>query len=332
MSNDRESSAAGTDSRAPMLEESEYESWKIKMRRYLRGKPNGRQIWDSVINGPAPVDQAESMLSQGLPRLTEQRKKEELYDEYERFCAIGNEPIHDYFVRFHKLINDLKITKLTFEAHQQNTKLLLNLLRGKPLVMFHVQVHPEPIAMPRRLRNLQRRLFAIIAEEKAMLQDSAKNLNAQRTTQYFKDMVMLSEARDRGVQLDAEAEAFLAGMECTEPLDGPLAITTTTAFQVEHEDGYDSDVDDGPHANVAFMVNLSATDKQRTSSSQPQEVHNSGYDLEENVVSYDAYLAEADLINETPIIPPVEEVVAPLPDQHSESLTDLQFNERFAML
>nr|GEW38163.1 hypothetical protein [Tanacetum cinerariifolium] len=69
-----------------------------------------------------------------------------------------------------------------------------------------------------------------------------------------------------------------------------------------------------------------------TSSSQPQEVHNSGYDLEENVVSYDAYLAEADLINETPFIPPVEEVVAPLPDQHSESLTDLQFNERFAML
>nr|GEV59725.1 hypothetical protein [Tanacetum cinerariifolium] len=104
------------------------------------------------------------------------------------------------------------------------------------------------------------------------------------------------------------------------------------AFQVEHEDGYDSDVDDGPHANVAFMANLSATDEQGTSSSQPQEVHNSGYDLEENIVSYDAYLAEADLINETPIIPPVEEVVAPLPDQHSESLTDLQFNERFAML
>ena len=188
MSNDRESSAAGTDSRAPMLEESEYESWKIRMRRYLRGKPNGRDIWDSIENGPAPIPtvavpatdtieastrlksrdeytdaeaarehadyQAESMLSQGLPRhifntlnqaesakemwdniellmkgsgLTEQRKKEELYDEYERFRAIGNEPIHDYFVRFHKLINDLKITKLTFEAHQQNTKFLNNL-------------------------------------------------------------------------------------------------------------------------------------------------------------------------------------------------------------
>nr|GFD35322.1 hypothetical protein [Tanacetum cinerariifolium] len=36
---------------------------------------------------------------------------------------------------------------------------------------------------------------------------------------------------------------------------------------VEHEDGYDSDVDDGPHANVVFMANLSATDEQGTSSS-----------------------------------------------------------------
>nr|GFD44943.1 hypothetical protein [Tanacetum cinerariifolium] len=35
-----------------------------------------------------------------------------------------------------------------------------------------------------------------------------------------------------------------------------------TAFQVEHKDGYESDVDDGPHANVAFMANLSATYEQ----------------------------------------------------------------------
>nr|GFC95478.1 hypothetical protein [Tanacetum cinerariifolium] len=103
-----------------------------------------------------------------------------------------------------------------------------------------------------------------------------------KDTKYFKDMVMLSEARDRGVHLDAEAEAFLAGMECTEPLDGPLAITTTTAFKVEHKDIYDLDVDDGPHANVAFMANLSATDEQGTSSSQPQEIANENRELGED--------------------------------------------------
>nr|GFB46282.1 hypothetical protein [Tanacetum cinerariifolium] len=52
---------------------------------------------------------------------------EELFDEYERFRAIGNEPIHDYFVRFHKLINDMKITQLDIPVHQMNTKFVNNL-------------------------------------------------------------------------------------------------------------------------------------------------------------------------------------------------------------
>ncbi|GJS01246.1 retrovirus-related pol polyprotein from transposon TNT 1-94 [Tanacetum coccineum] len=39
----------------------------------------------------------------------------------------------------------------------------------------------------------------------------------------------------------------------------PLAITTTTAFEVSHEDAYDSDVDEAPHAAAAFMANLTGT-------------------------------------------------------------------------
>ena len=31
-------------------------------------------------------------------------------------------------------------------------------------------------------------------------------------------------------------------------------------FQVDHEDAFDSDVDEGPHAAVAFMANLSSAD------------------------------------------------------------------------
>nr|GEX92431.1 cytosolic enolase 3 [Tanacetum cinerariifolium] len=48
-------------------------------------------------------------------------------NEYERFRAIGNESIHDYFIRFHKLINDMKITQLDIPAHQMNTKFVNNL-------------------------------------------------------------------------------------------------------------------------------------------------------------------------------------------------------------
>nr|GEX04583.1 hypothetical protein [Tanacetum cinerariifolium] len=39
----------------------------------------------------------------------------------------------------------------------------------------------------------------------------------------------------------------------------PLAITTTTTFEVSHKDAYDSNVDEGPHAVVIFMANLKQT-------------------------------------------------------------------------
>ncbi|GJY06783.1 hypothetical protein Tco_0373837 [Tanacetum coccineum] len=157
MATNEETNAAGTDTRPPMLVESDYDSWKIRIHRYIRGKPNGKQIWKSIQNGPTPhpmitdppptdsaavpaprkkLDsefseeenklemadtQAEIILSQGLPRhifnnlnqtstakeiwdnvemlmqgsgRTIQQRKEDLFDEYERFRAIGNES-HD---------------------------------------------------------------------------------------------------------------------------------------------------------------------------------------------------------------------------------------------
>ncbi|GJU89555.1 hypothetical protein Tco_1301978 [Tanacetum coccineum] len=193
MASNEETNAAGTDTRPPMLVESDYDSWKIRIHRYIRGKPNGKQIWKSIQNGPTPhpmitdppptdsaavpaprekLDsefseeenklemadtQAEIILSQGLPRhifnnlnqtstakeiwdnvemlmqgsgRTIQQRKEDLFDEYERFRAIGNESIHDYFVRFHKLVNDMKITQLNIPTHQMNTKFIYTHLKA----------------------------------------------------------------------------------------------------------------------------------------------------------------------------------------------------------
>ncbi|GKD14810.1 hypothetical protein Tco_1199217 [Tanacetum coccineum] len=78
-------------------------------------------------------------------------------------------------------------------------------------------------------------------------------------SQYFKDKALLMEAKEKGDVLDAEAEAFLTDVECTAPYDQPQALTTTNMFQANHEDAYDSDVDEGPNAAVAFMANLSST-------------------------------------------------------------------------
>ncbi|GJS60217.1 hypothetical protein Tco_0655001 [Tanacetum coccineum] len=286
MATNEETNAAGTDTRPPMLVEDDYDSWKIRIQRYIRGKPNGKLIWKSIQNGPTPhpmvtdppptgstivpgprkkLDsefndeenklemadtQAEIILSQGLPRhifnilnqtstakeiwdnvemlmqgsgRTLQQRKEDLFDEYERFRAIGNESIHDYFVRFHKLVNDMKITQLEIPTHQMNTKFVNNL----------------PAYWEERL-----------------------------------------PAQEKGDLLDAEAKAFLADVECTAPYDQPQALTTTNMFQANHEDAYDSDVDEGPNAAVAFMANLSSTS---ATNNQVNEVHSNDNQIFDNV-------------------------------------------------
>ncbi|GKD13859.1 hypothetical protein Tco_1198266, partial [Tanacetum coccineum] len=44
-----DSSAAGTDNRPPMLEENNYESWKICIERYIKGKTH-ENAYDSDVD------------------------------------------------------------------------------------------------------------------------------------------------------------------------------------------------------------------------------------------------------------------------------------------
>ncbi|GJZ13340.1 hypothetical protein Tco_0548570 [Tanacetum coccineum] len=483
-----DSSAAGTDNRPPMLEENDYESWKIRIERYIKGKTHGKLIWKSIINGPSPHPQitdpvpdnspagtvmqprnktdeefdaadtlkeqcdiqASNILSQGLPRRifntlnqnesakeiwdslalimkgagqTIDRRKEDLFDEYERFRAKGNEPIYDYFVRFHKLINDMKVTKLVIPTHQMNTKFVNNLpsywskyvtnvknAKDMSTVSYvdlftHLRSYEEhamktlrkqeqsssvadPLAYLAKTTlqqvpthsttNSPSQLTPVLASTSssptqshdaamlAMMQQianllsgfqkqfpptnnhlrSSSNTRSQATVHdgqittetvqrrapeghvarqckepklpkdslWHQDKAMLLQAKEKGAVLDAEAEAFLADVECTIPLAEPLALSTTNMFQVNHEDASDSDVDDEPNAAAAFMANLSSSSSQinevRTfndtifktvsHSLSPKVPHDEHLDsdddevLKDYTIPYDQYLATKD--------------------------------------
>ncbi|GJZ75655.1 reverse transcriptase domain-containing protein [Tanacetum coccineum] len=359
MATNEETNAAGTDTRPPMLVESDYDSWKIRIHssslpNYLQPTSNqtstAKEIWDNV-----------EMLMQGSGRTIQQRK-EDLFDEYERFRAIGNESIHDYFVRFHKLVNDMKITQLNIPTHQMNTKFVNNLpaywgkyvtnvkqnmdISTTPYVQIYTHLKayephakktlkkqeqstsivdplayvahtttapvlpspstssPQPTAQSpndalmatmTQIANLlsgfqkqfpptnnqlrtssnfyatrSKKVICYNCRGEGHVARQCKEPKRKMDSQYFKDKALLMEAKEKGDVLDAEAEAFLADVECTAPYDQPQALTTTNMFQANHEDAYDSDVDEGPNAAVAFMANLSSTSNQQ---SIPNEVH-----------------------------------------------------------
>ncbi|GJX85248.1 retrovirus-related pol polyprotein from transposon TNT 1-94 [Tanacetum coccineum] len=424
MGSNEETNAAGTDTRPPMLVESDYDSWKIRIHRYIRGKPNGKLIWKSIQNGPtphpmitdppptdsavvpAPRKKLDSEFSEEENKLemadTQAEiilsRKEDLFDEYERFRAIGNESIHDYFVRFHKLVNDMKITQLNIPTHQMNTKFVNNLpaywgkyvtnvkqnmdISTTPYVQIYTHLKayephakktlkkqeqstsivdplayvahttsapalsspstpsPQPTAQSpndalmatmTQIANLlsgfqkqfpptnnqlrtssNSRTHATVHDGHIVtepVQRKAPGNNGNTGTrgkkvicyncrgeghvarqckepkrkmdsQYFKDKALLMEAKEKGDVLDAEAEAFLADVECTAPYDQPKALTTTNMFQANHEDAYDSDVDEGPNAAVAFMANLSSTS---ATNNPVNEVHSNDNQIFDNV-------------------------------------------------
>ncbi|GJU10142.1 hypothetical protein Tco_1132538 [Tanacetum coccineum] len=81
MSTDKESSVAGTDNRPPMLVESDYESWKIRIERYIR---LGKLIWRSIQNGPTPHPQITVTEGQGEDAVQVTRdKRDEEFTEIE---------------------------------------------------------------------------------------------------------------------------------------------------------------------------------------------------------------------------------------------------------
>ncbi|GJS64046.1 retrovirus-related pol polyprotein from transposon TNT 1-94 [Tanacetum coccineum] len=77
---------------------------------------DAKDIWDNV-----------KMLLEGS-ELTKEDRESQLYDEFEPFRQNKGETIHEYYVRFTKLINDMRNIKMTMPRMQLNSKFVNNML------------------------------------------------------------------------------------------------------------------------------------------------------------------------------------------------------------
>nr|GEX17044.1 retrovirus-related Pol polyprotein from transposon TNT 1-94 [Tanacetum cinerariifolium] len=86
-------------------------------------------------------------------------------------------------------------------------------------------------------------------------------------SEYYKNKMLLMQAQENEVALDAEQLLFLAGGQDNAFDDDvdeqpilDLALNVDNVFQADDCDAFDSDVDEAPTAQTMFMANLSSTD------------------------------------------------------------------------
>ncbi|GJX84274.1 putative reverse transcriptase domain-containing protein [Tanacetum coccineum] len=84
---------------------------------------------------------------------------------------------------------------------------------------------------------------------------------------YFKDKMLLMQAQENGAVLDEEQLLFLAGEQVTnfdddvdDPPEQDLALNVDHVFEADQLDAFDSDVDEAPTTHTMFIANLTSKD------------------------------------------------------------------------
>nr|GEV26269.1 hypothetical protein [Tanacetum cinerariifolium] len=154
---------AGSDTRPPMLDRTDFASWQQRIHLYCHGKENRVNILKSIDERPFQMGtfretlakRNEGALHLGPERarvytdlspeqkdryndnvkmllvgseLTKEDRESQLYDDFKHFHPNKGETIHDYYVWFAKLINDMRNIKMTMSRMQLNSKFVNNML------------------------------------------------------------------------------------------------------------------------------------------------------------------------------------------------------------
>ncbi|GKB34880.1 hypothetical protein Tco_0879822, partial [Tanacetum coccineum] len=303
---------AGSDTRPPMLDRTDFASWQQRIRLYCQGTEGALHLGPKrprVYFDLSPEDkerynadiQATNILLQGLPKdiyslINHYTNAKDIWDNVK--MLLEGETIHDYYVWFSKLINDMRNIKITMSRMQLNSMFVNNMLPEWGRFVTAVKLNRG-------------------AAGYGGVQNKVGNANpgqARQNSEYFKDKMLLMQAQENGVALDEEQLLFITGGQdnvIDEDVDEQpvqdLALNVDNVFQANDCDAFDFDVDEAHTAQTMFMANLSSADPvydkaghEMHDDVQPNYVVDSraNYTSDGNMIPYDQYIKD----NAVPVV------------------------------
>nr|GEZ06577.1 hypothetical protein [Tanacetum cinerariifolium] len=163
--------SVGFDTRPPMLDWSDFESWKQHIRLYCKGKENEENILQSIdeVQG-LPKDiytlinhytnakyiwDNVKMLLEGS-ELTRNERESQLYDDFEHFYQNKREIIHEYYARM------FRVDRTEFRGTMQREQLQLEIKEFRTELVMQILVKQSLLSVITEMRR-------VILDEKQLL-------------------------------------------------------------------------------------------------------------------------------------------------------------------
>ncbi|GJY93918.1 retrovirus-related pol polyprotein from transposon TNT 1-94 [Tanacetum coccineum] len=306
--------ATGSENRPLMLEKGMYDSWKTWIMLYIKGKENGEMLIDSIKNGTIKLLQEITVKdTNGVTDIRRPQKVVDLSQEeklrYDSdFRAVNiiilglpvdiytlinhfqtakelwdqpGESIHSYYLRYAKLINDMKMIPMSMSNMQINIKFVNHLQpeRGASLnkaMIFlsydYISRYPptnnqlQTSSNPRTQTTIQNRQVTVQNVQGRQSQGYAGNAGKNQASG-ARVVNTVGNAGTNQLRVircyNCNGESHIA-KQCTvkkrvkdSEWFKDKMLQATTNFKAYHVDAYDSGCDDEATANAIFMANLS---------------------------------------------------------------------------
>nr|GEY25966.1 hypothetical protein [Tanacetum cinerariifolium] len=244
-----------------------------------------KELWERI-----------QMLMQGTSFMKQERECK-LYDEFDKFIYRKGESLHDYYLIFLLLMNDMNIYNMKLEQFQyasqapSSTPLSLTY----PSNDFHLSInyyvynassliaqmeYAPTVHQQTKFSPPDTRLVVLVFQKGDDPTDAINQmmsiLTSVVTLRYpptNNQLRTLSNPRQQDTINNGREEEleFLADLGIAETSSTQYAVTNNAAYQADDLDTYDSDCDELNSANIALMVNLShyGSDNLSENSSSP---------------------------------------------------------------
>ncbi|GJU57383.1 retrovirus-related pol polyprotein from transposon TNT 1-94 [Tanacetum coccineum] len=271
------------------------------------------------------------LLMQGTS-LTKHERECKLYDAFDKFAHIKGESLHQYYLRFTQLINDMNIYKMKLEQFQVNTKFLnslppewskfvtdVKLVRDLHTTNFdQLNAYLEQHDLYANEVRQQRVVKCFNCQGEGHMARQCPKPKRKRDATWFRDKVLLVEAQGFGKVLNEEELAFLEDLE----------VAKAKAVLMANLSSYGSDVlSEVPHSENTHNDMLNQSVQEMPYSEQTHLVNYPENEItsDSNIIPYSQYLLETQnaTVQDTNSSAQQDAMILSIPVAHAPRAIDL---------